>query len=174
MTLLTTILGFIMILAGVFCFFNPVSTFLATGVIVGAMFLVYGVAGIIKGFQGRSHFIEIILSILSAVLGVFCFMKPGVQERLDKSLLIFISIWFILQGVVTLFISFRVKGLSWRWVLGLIAGVLSIALGIYSLAHPVVSLLAIGILVGLYCIETGFNMIALAATAEVIKRELRL
>ncbi len=172
MTFLSTILGFLMIICGILCFFSPVQTFLATGIFVGFMFLVYGIAGLVRAFQGKSLSIEIIFSILSIALGVFSFTRPNVRAALDQTVLIFISIWFIVHGAAVLYASFKIKGISWRWILGLIAGALSIVLGIYSLIHPMISIMAVGILVGCYFIESGFSMITFSALAEIIKKDL--
>jgi len=58
-------------------------------------------------------------------------------------------------------------------VISIVLGVLEIILGIYSIAHPAVLAVSLGLLIGLYFIESGISMIfigsdyssALAATS---------
>ena len=44
----------------------------------------------------------------------------------------------------------------------MILGVLGVLVGIYSLAHPLLMAFTFGILVGIYFIESGIQMIVLA------------
>ena len=60
-------------------------------------------------------------------------------------------------------------------VLGIALGVLEIIIGIYSAAHPAVLAVSLGVLIGIYFIESGANMIYLGSTvsrAVAIGREL--
>ena len=43
----------------------------------------------------------------------------------------------------------------------MIAGILGVIAGVYSFAHPVLTAVTAGVLIGLYFIEVGIDMIAL-------------
>lgn len=173
MTVLTIILGVLLILGGISCIFTPVATFLSTGYFVGILFLIYGIGGIIRAFQRKSHALDIILSILSVAVGVASILRPGTTLVFDKILLLLVSAYFILQGIITIAISMKAKGVSKIWLLYTILGALGILLGIYSLIHPLVAAVTIGYLIGFYFIDSGISMILLASAADAIKKGLR-
>ena len=167
---LTIIVAVLMILFGVSCMFTPILTFLSAGYFISFLFLVYGIFGIIRAFQKRATVWDIILSILSIAVGILSIVRPGGREVIDSMLLIFVSIWFIIQGAVTIAVSIKLKDVSLTWVLGVIVGVLSVILGFYSLIHPMVAALAVGFMIGFYFIESGINMITLASLADAIHK----
>lgn len=51
-------------------------------------------------------------------------------------------------------------------VWGLIVGILGVILGIYSFAHPMVTALTAGLLIGFYFIESGIDLIVLAVAVD--------
>lgn len=173
MTALTLIMGVIMILCGISCLFTPVATFLSTGYLVGFLFLLYGISGLIRAFQRRSTVLEVILHIISIAIGVFSLTRPGGTEIFDRIILLIVSAWFLIQGIITIVISLRLKGLRLRWFLGFIMGILGIVLGVYSLIHPLISALTVGYLIAIYFIESGLDMIVLAFTTDAIKKEIK-
>jgi len=65
-------------------------------------------------------------------------------------------------------LAFQVKGEDKHWYLGLISGILGVGLGIYSFLHPTVAILSVSILIGLYFVESGINMIVLGSALSSI------
>ena len=82
----------------------------------------------------------------------------------DGMLIYLMAGWFLLQGIVDIFLSFRQKkrgeGKGWIWTM--ILGILGLLVGIYSFVHPLFAAFTIGILVGIYFIESGINMVVIA------------
>ena len=74
-----------------------------------------------------------------------------------------LAVWFVLQGISSIYMSVRSRFFNSGWVLGLIVGIISIFLGIYTALHPTVGVLTIGILVGIYLIEAGIDLIIVGA-----------
>ena len=74
--------------------------------------------------------------------------------------------WFVVQGVVSIYVSIKSRHENKGWVLGLILGIIGTLLGIISLIQPLISALAIGILISIYLIEAGLSMIVLAAAVN--------
>lgn len=48
-------------------------------------------------------------------------------------------------------------------------GFLNIVLGAYSFAHPMFAAMTLGVLISLYFIESGFNLIALGSMQKAVK-----
>ena len=172
MTVLSIIAGIILIIGGFACMMTPVTTFLSAGYFLGFMMIVYGVAGLIKAFQGRSHVLGIIVDVLSIIVGVFSIVRPGGSLALDHVILIMVSCWFIIQGVYTIYFSVQTKEFNGFWVLGVIVGVLGIILGIYSFLHPAVTMISTGILIGFYFVESGIDLIMLAGFASTLEKQM--
>jgi uncharacterized membrane protein HdeD (DUF308 family) len=151
-----------MIIAGIACMFTPLITFLSTGYFLGAVLLVYGIAGIIKAITQKGSVLEWVLNILSIAVGVVALFKPGAIGEFDRVLLIIVAIWFVVQGVIQIIIAFQEKGVVKGWWWNLIGGILGIILGIYCFAHPMVTAISVGILVGFFFVESGVSLITMA------------
>jgi uncharacterized membrane protein HdeD (DUF308 family) len=52
------------------------------------------------------------------------------------------------------------------WILQLIIGILAVIIGGYTFVHPLVLVVSIGILIGIFFVETGITMIVSAAAAK--------
>ena len=48
----------------------------------------------------------------------------------------------------------------------MIFGIIGVLVGIYSLMHPMLMAFTVGILVGVYFIESGINMIVMACSIQ--------
>ncbi len=173
MTVFMAILGVLVMIFGFSCMFTPLGTFLSLGVLIGIVLLIYGVSGMVRMFTGQSGIVEGIFSAISLVLGVVSFFRPGTTLIFDSIMIYAFSIWFILMGIVTIYAALGVRKLGQGgWVFNLIVGILAIILGIYSLVHPMVAALATGILVGLYIVEIGCDMLTLALFANRVQKDL--
>ena len=170
MTAISIILGVLLIFAGISSMCTPFLTFLAAGYFIGIMMFVYGVAGVVKAFQKKAGVFEVIMSILAIIVGVFAIIRPGSTLMIDIMLMYCVAFWFTLRGVMAIVLAFQVKGISKGWFWWLILGILSLILGCYSFVHPAVMALTTGILIGLYFVEAGVDMIVCATTLKQIMK----
>ena len=169
MTVLSIILGVLLIFGGISCLFTPLATFLSTGYFLAILLLVYGIMGLVKAFRKRAAVLEGVVSVLAILVGLFAIFRPGSQEVFDAVLLVLLACWFLIQGVVSVVISIRTRPVNRYWVLTLIAGILGIVLGLYSFAHPMAAALTAGYLIGFYFLQAGFDLITLGFAAKTIK-----
>lgn len=166
MVVLSIIMGVLLIMGGVSCLFHPAATFFETGYFLAILMLVYGVVGIVNVVRKRAQPIELLVHIPAIIIGVIAFLRPGTTLVVDAMMVYLVAAWFVVQGLVSIYLAIRVKRIRSGWYWGLILGILGVILGIYSFVHPLVSVLTIGILVGTYLIESGLNMIVLATAVE--------
>lgn len=168
MTILMSILGILLIILGIFCAITPAATFMATGYVIAIILIVSGIAGIINAFYFRFYGWNLVVSILAAVLGVLAITRPGGTEIIDGLLIYLIGLWFILRGCVSVYLAFKVRKLPVNsdWWMPLVVGILGILIGIYSLVHPMVPSIAIGLLIALYLIEQGMDIITVSWIAR--------
>ena len=166
MTILSIIFGVLLIISGFSCMFTPLATFLYTGYFLGILMLVYGIVGIIRGIRREAYALEVVISVLAVIVGLAALFRPGSTLIFDRIMLYLIACWFTIQGVLSIVMAFRVKNFKNGWYWGLIAGILGVLVGMYSFAHPVLTAVTAGILIGIYFIEAGFNRIMLAAAVN--------
>ncbi|MDE7247287.1 MAG: DUF308 domain-containing protein [Lachnospiraceae bacterium] len=164
MKIITIILGILMAICGISCICTPVMTFLEAGYFLVILLLVYGIAAIVKSVVQKVYGIPFLFGILSTVLGLVIMVVPGLKLMTDGMLLYIMAIWFLMQGVVGIIVAFQQKKLAEGngWIATLILGILGVLVGIYSVAHPFLLAFTFGVLVGMYFIECGINMIVMA------------
>jgi len=164
MKIFTMMFGILLAVCGFYCIFTPIMTFLETGWFLMILLFVYGIMGIIKAVTQKEYKIQFLFSIISVILGAVILFVPGLRLMTDGMLIYLMAGWFLLQGIVDIFLSFRQKkrgeGKGWIWTM--ILGILGLLVGIYSFVHPLFAAFTIGILVGIYFIESGINMVVIA------------
>ena len=167
MTVVSIILGILMLIGGFSLIFTPLITFIEAGYFIIILFFISGIFGIVRAVSEKSYGRDFAFSNVSLILGALGFVIPGAVMMNDFLILYFAAGYFLLLGILT---AVRAAGSkkagasTGRMVFGIVLGVLEILLGIYSIAHPLVLAVTIGFLIGFYFIEAGFNMILLGMT----------
>ena len=77
MSILSIILGVILIAGGVFCMFTPLGTFLSAGYMIAIMLFIYGIFGVVRFFQKEAGALELISSILGIIVGAPLFVPAA-------------------------------------------------------------------------------------------------
>lgn len=165
MTVLSIIFGVLLVIGGFSCMFTPLATFLSVGYYLAILFLVYGVFGVIRFFKKEAGGLEFVVSILAIIAGIICIIHPGETLAFDRLILTLIAVWLLVQGLVSIILAFQSRGVRKGWFWGVVVGALGILAGLYSFAHPVFTAVTAGVLIGLYFVEAGFNMIVLGCVA---------
>ena len=160
MKILLIIFGAIMALFGVAMTCTPVATFLETGYFFAILLLVFGVISTINCICDKKFNLNLVFSILTAVFGILLVSVPGFLAFTDGFLIYLMAVWFILQGAVTIYTSVKTKQAKQKGWFGMfLFGVFDVLIGIYSLVHPLVLAFTLGILVGVYFIVSGVQLI---------------
>ena len=162
MTVFFTFMGVLTIIGGISLLVTPLMTFLSAGDCIIMLFFVHGVIGIIRGLAERRFNKEFFFAILSLILGIIGSAIPGVAEMNNHILLYIAAGWFIVHGILTIVNAIENKkknGESGTMVIGIILGILEVVMGIYSAVHPTMLAIGLGVLISIYFIEYGANMI---------------
>ncbi|WP_069805529.1 HdeD family acid-resistance protein [Thermogemmatispora onikobensis] len=148
--------GVAAILFGIAALLWPHLTLLVLIYLFGAYALVDGLVAVAVAFQERNvvgHWWILLIEGLAGILaGLLAFFWPGITALV---LLGLVAAWAILTGVIEVAaaLSFRrAFGLEWTLIL---AGAVSILLGIALALSPAAGLLALVWLIGLYAIVFG-------------------
>lgn len=148
--------GILAVLFGILALIWPGRALLFLVYLFGAYALINGFTAVVGSFQERDTssqwWLLLISGIAGIIIGLLVFFWPGITALV---LFYLIGIWAIVTGVLELTAAFALPGglgLEWPFVLG---GVLSIALGIFFVMHPLPIMLSVVWLLGLFAIVYG-------------------
>ena len=172
MTALIVIFGVLLIIAGVALMVTPLMTFMSAGYFIIILFFLWGIYGIVRGVREKRYGMEFFFAILSLILGIIGLIIPNAAAVTNNFILLYLAAgWFIVHGILSI-----VTGIQSRkedadtstLVLCIVLGIFELIIGIYSIAHPAMMAVALGMLIGIYFIETGINAIVIGREAEIM------
>ena len=144
-------------------------TFVAPGISLAALVLVYGAYALVDGVFAvvsavRRHgstdrwWVMLIEGIVGIAAGLLTFFWPGITAL---ALLYLIAAWSLVTGVMEVIAAVRLrKIIVGEWLLAL-SGILSIGFGILLALFPAPGALAVVLWIGAYAIVFGCLLIAL-------------
>jgi len=155
--------GVLAILVGILALTKPGVTLTAIVLLIAAYMFVDGVFAIMAALRGiragdRWGWM-LVEGILGIVAGIIVFRTPSTGAIV---LLWLVAFWAITHGIAEIAAGIKLrKIIDNEWLL-IIAGVLSLALGIYVLMRPGVGLLLLVTWVGVYALFAGILMLMLS------------
>lgn len=155
-------LGIVLILAGLAAIAFPFLSSIAAKVVLGWLFLIGGVMMIVHAFQapGWGGFLwEVLIGLLYVVVGAYLAFFP-IAGLL--TLTIVIAALFIAEGIFEAIMAFRIRPHEgWVWLL--LSGIAALAVGvIIAMGLPESAIWALGLLVGINLLFSGWSYVFLA------------
>lgn len=147
------------ILAGIAAIAWPGITLLVLVVLFAAYLLVDGIFALVGGARSRSWLLSVegVLGIIAGVIGIW---RPALAA---VAILALFAAWAIVSGAVQLWGAMLLRRVVHNdWLLA-VTGVLSIVFGILLIANPLIGLVALVWIFGIYALLTGILFLALAA-----------
>jgi uncharacterized membrane protein HdeD (DUF308 family) len=161
-------LGVAMVVVGVAAIVFPIISTLVAALLVGWVFLITGIFLLIGSFSihGTGPFFgALLLSLLSISAGVFLLFNPLAGA---VALTLMVGVIFIFQGAFELFFAFETRPHA-GWVGMLISGIASIIMAVLIAAGwPAISVIVLGILLGVNFITTGFGYIFVSRSMKAL------
>ena len=159
------ILGFLMIIGGVSMAATPLITFMSAGCFIIVLFFLAGITGIIRAVQEKRYDKEFVFAILSLIMGIAGFVIPGAANMTNFVLLYMAAAWLFIHGILSIIaaVGNKKENGTFLMIIGVLLGVLELGLCVYSVAHPAVLAVNLGILIGLYYIEHGISTIIIGS-----------
>jgi uncharacterized membrane protein HdeD (DUF308 family)/polyhydroxyalkanoate synthesis regulator phasin len=159
-------LGVLTVVFGVVAIGSPLITGVAVAVFVGFLLLGSGVARIVHAFKSKqwgTGFWGTVIGLLGVVAGLLMIFRPLVGLVTMTMLL---AIYFLIDGISEIVAAFKIKpDQGWGWVL--FNGIIAVLLGFMIWRQwPVSGAWAIGLLVGIHILMTGWSMIILGSGAR--------
>jgi uncharacterized membrane protein HdeD (DUF308 family) len=160
--------GIVLVLLGIAAILVPPIATLALELVIGWLFLISGVVGLITTFYMRSA-PGFWWSLLSAVIGIaagLVLLRWPISGTL--SLTFVLIAFFAIEGIVTIMYAMEHRSqLSSRWGWMLASGVVDLILaGIIFAGLPGTAAWALGLLVGINLVFGGTAMIGMAMAAK--------
>jgi uncharacterized membrane protein HdeD (DUF308 family) len=160
--------GIVLVVLGLAAVMLPLIATIAIAIIVGWVFLLSGVVGLIATFRMRrapGFWWSLLSGILGVAAGVVLLRWP-LSGAL--SLTFVLTLFLLLEGVLSIMFALEHKRqLSGRWGMMLISGVVDLILaGIIFAGLPGTAAWAIGLLVGINMVFGGSALIAMALHAR--------
>ena len=160
--------GIVLLILGLAAIMLPLIATIAIALVVGWIFLLSGVVGLLATFRMRSapgFWWSLLSGILGVVAGIVLLRWP-LSGALSLTLVL--TLFLVLEGVVSIMFALEHKReLSGRWGMMLISGVVDLILaGMIYAGLPGTAAWAIGLLVGINMVFGGSALIAMALHAR--------
>jgi len=163
------ILGVVLIILGMLAMMAPGITGLSVAMVVGVLVLIGGIGRIIWAFHAHSlgkGIARFALGGLTLLCGIVLVNHPIFTVDV---LTILLAMYFVVDGIFEIFAGFRVgtaSGGGWLFF----GGIISILLGLIIWTQfPLSGAWAIGILLGIKLVMTGFIMVTLGSAMRQLK-----
>ena len=160
--------GIVLVLLGLAAITLPLIATIALTIIIGWLFLISGIVGLITTFWMR-HAPGFWWSLLSAVVGIgagIVLLAWPISGSISLTLVLIA--FFVVEGIVTIMYAIDHRGqASARWGWMLVSGIVDLILAaiIFS-GLPGTALWALGLLVGINLLFGGSALIAMALSAR--------
>ena len=160
--------GVVLLVLGATAVALPLLATLALTIIIGWLFLVSGVTGIVTTFwmrQAPGFWWSLISAVLGIAVGLILLASPVSGAF---SLTLVLIAFFVIEGVVSIMFALDHKReLTGRWGWMLVSGFVDLVLSVMIIAGlPSTAAWAIGLLVGINMIFGGSALIAMALHAR--------
>jgi uncharacterized membrane protein HdeD (DUF308 family) len=159
------VLGICLIILGFLAIIFPFLTAIAVKVFLGWLFLIGGVIQIVHAFSAKQwggFLWSLLVGILYVLVGAWLAFLPltGIL-----ALTILIAVMFIVEGIIEIVMAFRMRPLAgWGWAL--VSGIVALVVGVLIFEQlPSSAIWAIGLLVGINMISSGWFFVFLPSTA---------
>ncbi len=162
--------GIVLLVLGLAAILIPAIATLAVEILIGWLFLVSGIVGLITTFwmrQAPGFWWSLLSGLLGVAAGVALLASP-VSGALSLTLILIV--FFMIEGIASIMFALEHKReLSGRWGWMLASGVIDLILaGIIFVGLPGTAAWAIGLLVGINLVFGGSALIAMALHARDI------
>ena len=160
--------GIILIILGVAAIAIPPLAGLATAIILGWVFLIGGIVGLVSTFGARKapgFWWSLLSALIALLVGVVLLWNP--LQGIVTLTYVLIA-FFIIDGILTIIFAIEHRReLSGRWEWMMLGGVMDLVLAAIIISGLPGSLAwALGLLVGIDLVFGGFALIAMALSAR--------
>ena len=160
--------GIVLVLLGLIAIIVPPIATLAFTIIIGWVFLISGILGLITTFWARGapgFWWSLISAIIAIAAGIVLLLWP-ISGSISLTLVLIA--FFIIEGIVSIMYAIEHRNqLTGQWIWMLVSGIIDIILAIIILSGlPGSAFWALGLLVGINMVFGGAALIAMALASR--------
>jgi uncharacterized membrane protein HdeD (DUF308 family) len=160
--------GILLLLIALVVIANPLVAGVATGLLIGVVLVIYGVAALAAGWTSlsqRARWVEVLLDLLALVAGIFAILNPVAGAL---SLVWAIGAWLTVSGGFQIAFALKARhDRGWR----LFLGVLDVVLGLILLfSNPATGLAFLAVIIMISLVVRGVFLILLANTLRKLSQ----
>ena len=164
--------GVLLIIAGFLAIIMPLAAGAAFAKMIGVLLAFGGVMQLLLAFRAGSFgpgLMVFVIGALTLVTGLYMISQPGVALA---TLALFLAAYFIVTGIAEVVSAFQVKPVGgWGWLM--FGGIVSVILGIMIWRQwPLSGAWAVGVLVGIRMLMSGFELMAIGGAAGDVANAL--
>jgi len=166
-------IGVVMLIFGILAIASPFVAGLSIAITIGILLIMGGLAQLFFAFTASSFGKGIWVFILGALTVFIGIAMVGQPDAALATLTLFLAAYFIVEGIFEIIWAFQIKPVKgWGWTL--FSGIISLLLGIMIWRQfPLSGAWAIGTLVGIKFIFTGWTMIAFGGAAKSVAKDVQ-
>lgn len=172
MRILTIVSGVMMILTGLWCFANQGVAYAGLAFIIGIIMVINGIIELLAFVNRKNKLVGmdwvLAEATMAIILGIIVLSN---QLATDLIIIMFFGMWMLFSGcnrIVGALMLKKQEDKAWRWIMSL--GCLSALAGIYSFWNPILAGLTVGILIGIFFLIQGSNVLTLGIAMPCVKR----
>ena len=166
------VLGVVTVVAGILAMGSPLASGLTVVLFLGIAMLMGGLARIVGAFSAGSFgqgTLAFIGGMITLVAGLALSGRPGIGLT---TLTLMLGVYLVVDGISSAILAFKVRPEK-GWGSMLFSAVMGVLLGFLLLREwPLSGTWAIGTLVGVNLILSGFSMISIGSAARSAAKEL--
>ena len=172
MSVLTIILGILMIIGGAVLMATPLVTTFGLMYFYMILMFVTGIIFLIKCIAYKRYGIDLFFAIITIIAGCFMLFTPNLSFATEVLILYITAGWLVVRGIVGVINAFSARKVigGGMFALSLIASILVIISGVYSFIHPLVFAGFLGILACCYFIVEGIDLIFLGCIGKELEK----
>jgi uncharacterized membrane protein HdeD (DUF308 family) len=157
--------GIFLVIAGIVSLFSPLAAGVTLAMMVGMLLAFGGISLLVLAFRSGSFghgMMLFLVGALTAVAGIYMMAEPAVGL---VTMGVFLAMYFAVAGIVEVIYALRLKPEpGWGWLM--VGGIVSLLLGVMMWRQmPFAGAWAIGVLVGVRLLMSGFQLLAIGGAA---------
>jgi uncharacterized membrane protein HdeD (DUF308 family) len=151
--------------AGLIAFVYPLLSSLAVSWFLGWVLIVAGLVqavSLVAASRVPHFWLQLVSGVLAVVTGLIFVRNPGLGVA---TLALLLVVYFMVEGIAKIVLALTVRPLrNWGWVL--VSGVVGVAIAIFLIFNPLLSLLALGFFIGFQLVAEGIAIGGMAWAAR--------
>jgi len=165
----TILMGFIILLMGILAIGSPLIAGYSIALLVGIVLIVGGLGQLVFAIKTGQSISTVLLAALTIIIGTFLLIN---LNTILATLTIFLLIYLMVSGIFELVLAIKIRpSKGWGWAL--LTGLVSVLLGaLIWIQYPLSGAWAIGVLLGIKLVFSGWTLIMFGLTARVIDKDV--